>query len=1212
MKENEILREIMRDAKIGWWQADRNRRVFHISEGLRDLLGVCSCEVTYEEFGKMITPAYREYALASIGVRGGAERLYPLQGAEGEIWCYWKLLREEVADDGGMLLTGYFRVVDPPSEVVNSQEKQRINDLLFRLNSISQTLLSLLKVDDLDAVVNKILADVLTMFDGGRAYIIESDPEHRLYNCTYEVTAENVTGEQELVSGISMDEVPWWTQRIANGQPVIISSLDELPDEAFREREVLAMQDIKSLIAVPLLSRDKVWGYAGIDIVNRPRIWTGEDYQWFSSLINIISLCIELQRSEREAQSERKYLQSLYHHMPLGYAQLRVIRDRQGKPVDLLVLDTNYTADKIMGAKRETYIGRRISELGLDMEQYLETFAEVLRSNGFIERDSFYEISKRWIHSILYTTRPDEVISLFSDTTEMRNAHEALFNSEKMLRNIFDNVQVGVELYDKEGYLVDINTKDLDIFGIEAKEDVLGVNFFENPIVPGEIARNVRNGLEQSFRLDYPFDRLGGYYPSRKKGSVQIYTKVTMLYGMSGELVNFLVLNIDNTEINEAHNRLEEFESSFSLVSRFGKVGYARFDLVTRDGYAVPQWYHNLGEESDTPMTQVIGIYNHVNPEDREAVFREIGRVKANESNGFTLDLRVGLRDGKNGWTRVNVVRNPLNTDPSKIEMVCVNFDVTELKQTEKSLIEAKNKAEVSDRLKSAFLANMSHEIRTPLNAIVGFSNLLAETDEIGERREYMQVVEENNDLLLKLISDILDLSKIEAGTFEFNYGMVDVNRMCEEAVRSLRLKVQDRPVELLFGDHEEQCRIVGDKNRLMQVITNFINNAVKFTEQGSITLGYRREAGDLLFYVEDTGKGISEEHLRTVFDRFVKLNSFAQGTGLGLSISKSIVEQMGGHIGVESEEGRGSRFWFTIPAVACNVGPDDEPSVVAEAPHPVSRQDGKLPLLLVAEDTDSNFLLVSLMFRKEFDIVRAVNGEEAVRICREMNPAAILMDIKMPVMDGFTCCAELRKRKETAHIPVLMLTAKAEDRDSVEASRRGADDYLRKPFNPEVLLAKIACLLDMRRRLKQIYTRTLLHASSAASASTEKPESTESEFMQKVWACIEANVSNPDFNVKVLSGELHMSLATLYRKLKQHTDLSAVELIRHIRMTKAALLLMETSLSVTEVAERVGFNDLPTFRKHFTDMFGVSPSKYAESGQGGNNKSQPEAGTGV
>lgn len=1056
MKENEILREIMRDAKIGWWQADRNRRVFHISEGLRDLLGVASCDVTYEEFGKMITPAYREYALASIGVRGGAERLYPLQGPEGEIWCYWKLLREEVAEDGGMLLTGYFRVVDPPSEVVNSQEKQRINDLLFRLNSISQTLLSLLKVDDLDAVVNKILADVLTMFDGGRAYIIESDPEHRLYNCTYEVTAENVTGEQELVSGISMDEVPWWTQRIANGQPVIISSLDELPDEAFREREVLAMQDIKSLIAVPLLSRDKVWGYAGIDIVNRPRIWTGEDYQWFSSLINIISLCIELQRSEREAQSERKYLQSLYHHMPLGYAQLRVIRDRQGKPVDLLVLDTNYTADKIMGTKRETYIGRRISELGLDMEQYLETFAEVLRSNGFIERDSFYEISKRWIHSILYTTRPDEVISLFSDTTEMRNAHEALFNSEKMLRNIFDNVQVGVELYDKEGCLVDINTKNLDIFGIAAKEDVLGINFFENPIVPEEIRRNVRNGQEQSFRLDYPFDRLGGYYPSRKKGSVQIYTKVTMLYDMYGELVNFLVLNIDNTEINEAHHRLEEFESSFSLVSRFGKVGYARFDLVTRDGYAVPQWYRNLGEESNTPMTQVIGVYNHVNPEDREAIFREIGRVKANESNGFTLDLRVGLRDGKSGWTRVNVVRNPLNTDPSKIEMVCVNFDVTELKQTEKSLIEAKNKAEVSDRLKSAFLANMSHEIRTPLNAIVGFSNLLAETDDIAERREYMQVVEENNDLLLKLISDILDLSKIEAGTLEFVHTDFELNKLMREKENVMRLKT-DQNVELVFEQRYETCHVRTDRNRLSQLMINLLTNAAKFTHRGSIRFGYELRAGQLYFWVADTGCGIPAERKDAVFERFVKLNSFKQGTGLGLSICRTIVEHLGGNIGVESEEGKGSTFWFTLPYVPGQSEQAEAPAQILQAIPTVEKD--KL-VILIAEDNESNYRLFESILRHEYKLVHAWNGREAVDLFNRYTPHLVLMDINMPVMDGYEATAEIRK--QSADVPIIAVTAFAFASDEQKVLSSGFDGYMPKPINARQLKTQV---LDMLRK---------------------------------------------------------------------------------------------------------------------------------------------------
>ena len=1040
MKENEILREIMRDAKIGWWQADRNRRVFHISEGLRDLLGVASCDVTYEEFGKMITPAYREYALASIGVRGGAERLYPLQGPEGEIWCYWKLLREEVAEDGGMLLTGYFRVVDPPSEVVRSEEKQRINDLLFRLNSISQTLLSLLKVDDLDAVVDEILADVLTMFDGGRAYIIESDPEHRLYNCTYEVTAENVAGEQELVSGISMDEVPWWTQRIANGQPVIISSLDELPDEAFREREVLAMQDIKSLIAVPLASRDKVWGYAGIDIVNRPRRWTGEDFQWFSSLINIISLCIELQRSEREAQSERKYLQSLYHHMPLGYAQLRVIRDEQGKPVDLLVLDANYTADKIMGTARETYIGRRISELGLDMEQYLKTFTEVLRSDGFIERDSFYEISKRWIHSILYTTRSDEVISLFSDTTEMRNAHEALFNSEKMLRNIFDNVQVGVELYDKEGCLVDINTKNLDIFGIAAKEDVLGINFFENPIVPEEIRRNVRNGQEQSFRLDYPFDRLGGYYPSRKKGSVQIYTKVTMLYDMYGELVNFLVLNIDNTEINEAHHRLEEFESSFSLVSRFGKVGYARFDLVTRDGYAVPQWYRNLGEESDTPMTQVIGVYNHVNPEDREAIFREIGRVKANESNGFTLDLRVGLRDGKSGWTRVNVVRNPLNTDPSKIEMVCVNFDVTELKQTEKSLIEAKNKAEVSDRLKSAFLANMSHEIRTPLNAIVGFAKLIGEVETEEEKQQFIDIIDVNSELLLQLINDILDISKIEAGTLEFRFRPMNLNDLCRSELEVHKPRVKPG-VELVFEERVANVEIVCDQNRLAQVISNLLNNAGKFTEEGEIRFGFDLKDGCVEFFVQDTGMGIPPEKARNIFDRFVKLNDFVSGTGLGLAISKMIVEKLDGTIGVDSEPGKGTRFHFSIPVVHRDGSKNDEQLCAAPG-----RDDGKSWVLLVAEDSDTNFRLIEAVLSRRFSLVRAHTGAEAVDMFGTVQPDAVLMDIRMPVMDGLE--ATRRIRSVSADVPIIAMSAYSSGSEIESARNAGCNEFLVKPLS--------------------------------------------------------------------------------------------------------------------------------------------------------------------
>ena len=906
----------MRDARIGWWQADRKRRMFHISEGLRDLLGLSTCDVSYEEFRDMINPTYREYAFASVGVRGGDfgnEHLYPLRGPKGEIWCYRKLLREETAEDGGMLLTGYFRVTDPPQEA-NSPEKQQINDLLYRLNSISHTLLSLLKTNDLDVVIDKILTDVQTMFHGGRAYIIEFDRERRTHDCTYEVTAENVTAEQDLVNSLSMDEVPWWTRRIENGNPIIISSLDELPDEAFREKEVLAMQDIKSLIAVPLASRDKVWGYAGIDIVNEPRTWSGEDYQWFASLMNIISLCIELQRSEREAQSERTYLEGLYRHMPLGYARLQMLRDDAGEPVDFRILDANYAADKISGVFREQYIGKRASELGLDTRFYMPIFLQVFDSGDYIEHDSFDEKSKHWIHSILYTTHENEVICLFSDTTDVHNAHEALFNSEKLLRNIFDNVQVGVELYDREGYLVDLNNKDLEIFGLKTKEAVLGVNFFRNPLVPQEIRENVRNGQEQAFKLDYHFNRLDGYYSSGKNGNVQIYTTVTMLYDMYGELINFVVINIDNTEINEAYSRLAEFESSFSLVSRFGKVGYARFDLMTRDGYAVPQWFHNLGEESDTPMPQVIGVYNYVDPEDRDAIFREIRRVKAGESNGFTLDLRVTPKGEPTGWTRVNVVRNPLNTDPSKIEMVCVNFDVTELKQTEKNLIEAKNKAEVSDRLKSAFLANMSHEIRTPLNAIVGFSELLADESRHETRREYTDIILRNNTLLLQIISDVLDLARIESGRTDIERTQFDARDLCREVADSLRL--QRRPgVELRVEEGLPEFPVTEYRKGLAQVLNNFTRNALKFTEKGSVTIGFRRIPGHIRFYVRDTGIGIAPEDRERIFERFVKLDTFTQGTGLGLSICKSIAEQLGGSVGVDSVAGEGSCFRIDIPA---------------------------------------------------------------------------------------------------------------------------------------------------------------------------------------------------------------------------------------------------------------------------------------------------------
>ena len=793
IQENDArLQQLVSMARIGWWEVDFDEGVYYCSEFVADLLGIEGNKISAKDFANLICENYRERILEefrSFRMMEIYEQVFPIHSKYGMMWVSTKVGEKRITKEGHVRVMGMLQCISRQLMTMQDQTVDRLNSLLSRLNGISKSLLDFLHSDDITLVINKILKEVLRQFQADRTYIFELDRKLHTEVCTYEIAVEGIKERKVLLSESSIDYASWWTGQILAGDPIILFTLNLLPDSAGADKRRLEEYGVKSTMVVPLNSKDGVWGYIGVDMVREHRNWCNEDYQWFVSLGNIISICMELRRSESEARLEKAYLQNIYKNLPAG-----------------------------------------------------------------------------------------------------------------------------IELYDKDGFMTDLNDKEMEIFGLRHKEDVIGLNLFDNPLLPQGLKDKLKAGAPIDMSFNYDFDRLDGYYSTSRTGTISLISKFAPLYDALGNLINILLINIDNTETTNAYSKIQDFEEFFTLIGNYAKVGYAHFNALKCDGYAVNSWYRNVGEKEGTPLNEIIKVHSHFHPDDRRMMLRFFDQVLIREASHLRRDVRILREDGTYTWTRVNVMVRDFRPEDGIIDMVCVNYDITELKETERKLIAARDKAEELDRLKSAFLANMSHEIRTPLNAIVGFSSLLTETEDMKDRKQYMAIVQENTELLLQLISDILDLSKMESGAFEFVKSDTDVNLLCSEIIRSLRMKVP-AGVELVFEECLPGCHVWADKNRLNQVISNFINNALKFTFSGSITLGYYRQTdGYLRFYVRDTGMGIPKNKIKTVFDRFVKLNSFVHGTGLGLSICKSLVEQMGGTIGVESEEGEGSCFWFTYP----------------------------------------------------------------------------------------------------------------------------------------------------------------------------------------------------------------------------------------------------------------------------------------------------------
>ena len=505
-------------------------------------------------------------------------------------------------------------------------------------------------------------------------------------------------------------------------------------------------------------------------------------------------------------------------------------------------------------------------------------------------------------------------ISEVQDGPDMASAYQALQYSERLLSNIFKCLPIGIELYDMDGVLVDLNDKELEMFHIEKKEDVLGINIFDNPIFPKEMKERLKKNEDADFTFRYDFSKVGSYYQNtQKQGTIDLMTKVTTLYNSEHQPINYLLINADKTETTVAYNKIQEFEEFFELVGDYAKVGYAHFNILSGHGYAQKSWYRNVGEADETPLSDIFGTYRHFHPDDRALLIRFLDDARKGLTTKLSKEMRVLREDGTYTWTHVNLLVKKYAPQDRIIEIISINYDITELKRTEEMLVKARDKAEASDRLKSAFLANMSHEIRTPLNAIVGFSSLLTSTESAAEKELYNSLIGHNNKLLLNLINDVIDLSKIESGYLELRPDWVNLTELLDESVAEYVHQVPSG-VELLTNYPAHDSLVELDKLRIKQILSNFLSNALKNTTTGHVEVFYEVDHQSVRIGVKDTGRGIPQNMLEKIFERFEKLDSFAQGAGLGLPICKLIVEKMNGRILVDSQLGIGTTFIIELP----------------------------------------------------------------------------------------------------------------------------------------------------------------------------------------------------------------------------------------------------------------------------------------------------------
>jgi PAS domain S-box-containing protein len=629
----------------------------------------------------------------------------------------------------------------------------------------------------------------------------------------------------------------------------------------------------------------------------------------------------------------------------------------------------------------------------------------------------------------------------------MRLSSENIARRE-LLNNTFSVMEEGVISFDKNLNIIYANDAATQLS--EYKRGLMGKKFHEvfktsQPESSDCIHSLLKQSLVQKITISIPEYSRIDYH---EKESRFIAGNISPVLDKTGEVSQLVLVMRDVTELYKQRRYL-------NLAMESAKAFIWFYSTLTKQFSVVVNKENIFGQENDGFTTHK-NFLELVHPEDREKLSLSYDKLMTRKAKSFSVEYRMSLNGGSKWewWERRGIIYSVSSGTANKDARFLYGMDINinDIKLRENELVEARLKAEESDRLKSSFLSNMSHEIRTPLNGIVGFANLISDsTYSESEKVEFASIINNNSASLMTLINDILDISRIESNSLKFEFSNFDLSNQIIEVAETSKLNLK-KSLTILTELPFDNESIFYDEVRNRQVISNLVNNAVKFTEEGTITIGFIKRESEIEIFVKDTGRGISPEDIEKVFNRFYKTDEFAPGTGLGLPICKAIVERLGGSISVTSIVGEGTRVFYTIPLDLCSRIKNNE-NLVAESPANITAAASTNEIkkrILIAEDLDSNFMLLDIILSRTYDIARALNGQEAIDLFDSYKPDIILMDIKMPVMNGLEATKAIRKKSTV--IPIIALTANAFESDLIEAREAGCNDVLTKPVKAAML----------------------------------------------------------------------------------------------------------------------------------------------------------------